>query len=153
MEFSGCPKYEVLRFSKVQGINDTLEMLSKIDFYGNRHFGRNLLGTKYQKGFNFKQASDYEHLREWSDNVHIVQNENVSIKTESNDKIFIMDKRLGFNCSIMYEFQPLRYIDELRHSEEKAEEFLIKYFLNIIKTCSFSPILFWALPTLRQSQG
>lgn len=146
VEFSGCPKYEALQFSKVKSINGTLEMLSKIDFYSNKYFGRNPLGTKYQKDFNFRQASDYEHLREWSDNVHIVQNENVSIKTESNDKISIMDKRLGFNCSTMYEFQPLRYIDELRHSEEKAEEFLIKYFLNIIKTCSFGQNPFWALP-------
>ena len=98
-------------------------MLSKIDFYGNKYFGRNLLGTKYQKDFNFKQACDYEHLREWLDNVYIVQNENVSIRTETSDKIFILDKRSGVNYSNMCEFQLLRFIDELRCSEEKLRNF------------------------------
>lgn len=54
--FKARTKYEVLQFSKVQGIDDTLKMPSKIDFCRNRYFGRNLLGTKYQKGFNFKQV-------------------------------------------------------------------------------------------------
>lgn len=130
VEISGCPKCEVLQFPKVQSIHDTLNTLLKIDFEGNRYFGRNLLGTKYQKDFNSKQACEYEHLREWLDNVYIVQNENVSIRTESCDKILIMDKRLGINYSTMCEFQPLALIDELRSSEEKAEEFLIKYFFK-----------------------
>ena len=39
-----------------------------------------------------------------------------------------MYKRSGINYSTMYGFQPLRFINDLRDSEEKAKEFPIRYF-------------------------
>ena len=130
VEFSGCPRHEVLEFSKVKGIKDTLDELSNFDFEHNKYFGRNLLARNYQKGFEFKTAIQYENLTEWLDNVYISQNENVSIRTTTSDRIFIMDKRLGFNYSTMGEFLPIKFIDDIKNSEEKAQAYLITYFIK-----------------------
>ena len=50
-----------------------------------------------------------------------------------------MDKRSGINCSTMYGFQPLRFINELRDSEEKAKKFPIRYFFKHCKS-----LLLWS---------
>lgn len=104
----------------------------KTERNAHKYFGMNHIAKNFEKGFKYKDVTDYPTLKEWLNNVFIAMNENVALKTADGNRAAILDKRLGIYYSLMGIYLTTQEQEKLMYSQEECEEYLRRYYYKHI---------------------
>ncbi len=125
------PDYQVTKLVNINNDESLTRHLDQRFTEGKEHnmfSDHKLNGIDYQKGFEYKPVEKYSGLDEWLNYSFLKEEENVALKHEDSNMVYIQDKRNGISFTQTKMRLKDDVISKLRASEDNCVKFLTKYY-------------------------